>query len=526
MKEKTLFYAIAGGETLLFYALMVLTPLYSDDYNDVFCIGSSMRISAPQDVLAQMVHTYALKSGRMIPLLSILSFNVLAGTAFFNALNAIVFLVLLLMINKVSEATPSAHITLFLFGLFILMPGFKNALLWRCGACNYLWVAVLLLLFYRLMKKDGYVGWQLPLLFVFGIVCGWTNEALVIGFAAGCVAHYAIHRSELTHRRIVMLSGLIVGTALLVLAPGSIHRFLEGRGTASSTGIIHQMLSSLLDMDNLRLLPLLLVMLITAGLLKKINRQFFVENILWFMAIIVSFLFVLMTGHTAAHSRFGIEFFSLIVILRLCSQFAIPKSITVACGVAVTAVLALTFCYSYQNHLEYQRCVAQIKNSTTGVVETNEVRWPPFFDRLILRFMTGENSDYYQAYNGDRWIERYYGVGRLCFLPHRFLETVRRDGTAFSDFDTKTDLPFYARRMSTDEEEPNSAVLHLGETDWGAMPFFLRSIARKMGRYAAREVATNKLAVVSLPEGRFLLVTKNHMVSDRVERISLTYAEE
>ena len=50
---------------------------------------------------------------------------------------------------------------------------------------------------------------------------------------------------------------------------------------------------------------------------KKLNNN----NQILLLAVIVSFLFVLSTGISYGHSRFGIEFFSLILLLKLLSLF-------------------------------------------------------------------------------------------------------------------------------------------------------------------------------------------------------------
>ena len=71
------------------------------------------------------------------------------------------------------------------------------------------------------------------------------------------------------------------------------------------------------------------------------------------------------------------------------------------------------------------------------------------------------------------------------------------------------------------DEKVNKAVFHLAKTEIATAPFFLRPFADKMQRYAASEVETNKVDVITLPEGRFLLVYKNSMVVDRVTGISV-----
>ena len=503
---------------LAFYMLMVFSPLYSDDWNYYLIFGTDQRISSLRDIFVSQYNHYLLNNGRFVPHFFVQLFDGLLGKGLFNIVNTAVFLLFLFLLLRLDRQTEWRLLPMALALILLLMPGFNNAFLWLSGACNYLWVAVLLLLFYRLMGRESVVPRYYPFLFLFGVVCGWTNEALAIGFLGGYLCYFALHRKELTLPRKVLLGGLIVGVLFLSLAPGSIHRFLVGKeGSSSVLGIIHQLFSSFLAMGNLRLLPLLLLVLLALAIFKKIPQGFFSDNLLWFVAAGISFIFVLITGHQAAHSRFGIELFSLILILKLLEHFIIPRSIVTISGVVAIVVLAQTLYYSRLNHQEYERCIAQIRQTENGIIETNEVTCPSFFGRLILRFKPSENEDYYYCQSG--WIDRYFGKKGLLFLPHRFLERIRHDKRAFEEFETPTDLPFYAKRINGDSVQ--SATFLLSEPQAGDVPILLRPFADKMERYSAKEVRTSNLAVVDLPQGTFVLVMKNRVIANRVVSISV-----
>ena len=510
-----MFLGIAG---IVFYMLMIFTPLFSDDWNYCFVFGTDRWIQSLGDIFVSQYNHYFLNNGRFIPHFFVQLFDGILGKGLFNIVNTIVFMVFIILLLRVKDKTEWRLLPIVLALLLLLMPGFNNAFLWMSGACNYLWAAVLLLLFYRLLTRNEIDSRYYPLLVLFGIVCGWTNEALIVGFVAGCLCYYLINRKELTFHRAALLAGLIIGALFLTLAPGSIHRFFNGKeGVFSITGFTHQLLASLLAMDNLRLFPLLLLTLFLLSVFKKIPEGFFSENLLWFVAIGTSFVFVLLTGHQAAHSRFGIELFSLIIILRLLGHFSTPKSVIAISGLAAGIVLALTLYFSYLNDREFKRCVAQIQSTQTGIIETDEVKWPSFFDRLIVRFKPSEKDDYY--YFQSDWIDRYYGKGKLLFMPHRFMERISNDADAFDEFDVNTDLPFYAKR--TDVESVESASFHLSEPRKKDIPFLLRPVAGRMERYTAKEVKTNDLSMVTLPQGRFILVMKNHVIANRVESITV-----
>ncbi len=498
--------------------LTMFTPLSSDDFNYYLIFGTLEPIASIQDIFISQYNHYFMNNGRFVPHFFVQLFDGIMGKEVFNVINALFFAAFLWLLSSMNKMITVEKLFLVFFIVILLLPGFNNAILWLSGSCNYLWTAVFILFFHRLLGKNNIDKAFYPLLLIYGIISGWTNEAIIVGLSAGYFVYYSLHWKRLKKHKFFLLTGLYTGASFLIFAPGSINRFMKGKGDFSISSFIHHLLSSFLDMSNLRILPLLLVLLIAAMCIKKINWQFFHDNLLWIVAIIVSFIFVLLTGHTAPHSRFGIELFSLILLLQLLECVKIPKTITAVCALATVLILCQTVYYSYHNYQEYQHCVAQIKEKKSGIVETNEVKWPAFYDRLILRFMPSEDSDYYFSKND--WIERYFGAHDILFLPHRFMERLRHDKESFKDFEMNNDLPFYAKRIDGNTQI-SKAVFHLAETDMAKVPFFLRPIANKMERYAATQIETKKYDIVSLPQGHFLLVYKNHMIDNRVTSIEL-----
>jgi hypothetical protein len=514
-----LFLVIIG---LVFALLMFLSPLYADDFADVFYLNSGYRIHSFREFCANLHYHYFHKSGRFLPLLFDQIFGVLCGKTVFNIVNSVMFVVFLLLLTQ--QAGDSLNVGLTSALLFSLMPGFNLAFLWMAGACNYLWSAVLLLL---LIKAMGSEKTQSPLLcFFFGLICGWTNEALVIGLAAGYIVYYCCHWKFLTAPKIALLSGFFLGILLLVLSPSSINRFMggmESHVTLASFG--HRIISSLLAMKSLRILPFLVIVLLFFSFRKGFLLPFLKENLVFVVAIGVSFLFILVTNHTSAHSRFGIEFFSLILLLRLVvpalSASRHASAVRLLCYLILAGILLPTIYYSFLNHNEFKRCVTQIQQPDSFIIETNETSMPLFFNRLVLRFMPSENNDYYHGYLGDAWIEQYYGKDELCFLPKRFLDAVSQDPTSFQEFDILTDLPFYAK-LANPSETINHISFILSPKDKKTVPLVLRPFINKMEQYSSKEIKTDKYRLITLPHGEsFLFIGKKHLVMDRVSAISV-----
>jgi len=527
--NKNLFLgSLLGVVTVLFYALMTYTPLYCDDFNYPFIFGTDQRISSIADLLQSQYTHYFQMNGRTIPHIFVQWFDGLIGKGLFNVINSLFFLAFFILLALVALDKKQEHkvletTSIFLLLTILLLPGFSHVFLWMSGACNYLWTATFLLGFHLLLQEKDKPKVPSALLFLYGWMCGWTNEALVIGLFSGYVVYFLLHKEEfLLHRRILLL-GMLAGLLLLVLSPGSYHRFSVNHTEGISvTSLLIQSIQAFYAMSNLRILPLLLIVLLFAKCTGKIPKNFFHDNTVWCVAVIISFVFILFTRHESSHSRFGIEVFALILLVKLLLKIGSVYSSAVSfiCYAASICLLLVTAYYSNLNYKEYESCVKQINTTKTGIVETHEIECPSFFSRHILHFIPSEKSEFF-PYMGDRWIEKYHDSPHLLFLPHRFLELARTDSCSYKDFDIDTDLPFYVRRMKKDEPIPQKAVLHLKEPSASDIPLYLRPIAGKLERYSARQITVPTVDVISLPQGRFFLVRKNHLVANRLEEITI-----
>lgn len=517
-KAGILYLFFIAGVCITFCFMMFCTPYYSDDFHYNLITGTSEKVRSLGDILTSQYYHYLLVNGRFVPHFFIQLFDGLWGKPLFNIVNTLFFGAFGLLL---SDVTGRHRIVLYLLSLALVvlfMPGFCRVFLWMSGACNYLWVAVLLLSFHKLMGQDHFNPYSYPFLFLYGIICGWTNEALIVGFLAGYLFQFVLYRENWTLHRIILLVGMIIGSLFLVLSPGSIHRFFDGNGGGFSLGgFFHQLFSSLLAMRNLRFFPAIIIILTIAAFLKKTPPLFYKDNLIWVVAACISFIFVLLTRHQTAHSRFGIELFSLVLILRFWDCFHIPRILPVITGTAACFVLSQTLYYSYLNYQEFKCCVFQIKNNTTNIIETNEVQHPPYFDRLVLKFIPSEHDDYYSLQNFE--IETFFGKDHLIFLPHRFMERLRSNVDSFHDFEVTNDLPFYAKQ--TDSCTFSRAVFHLAPPNKASIPLVFRPFADKMERYSAKQIETDKISVIALPQGHYVFVMKNRMIESRVERISL-----
>lgn len=233
-----------------FYILNSLIPrAFGDDYLYAFIWqGHSMftpltedavRISSLKDIVVSQCSHYLTWSGRAVSH-TIIQLFLWLGKPVFNIFNAAVSVLLIMEIywcahkGKMSTQFNAGMVCCIAFMLWAFTPGFSGVFLWISGACNYLWTAVFLLAFLlpyirkyyafedKLTENDFFVF----LMFLMGVIAGWSNENSICWIIMLLAVFLFVNR-----RRNVMeswmfagLAGLIVGYALLMLAPGNIAR--------------------------------------------------------------------------------------------------------------------------------------------------------------------------------------------------------------------------------------------------------------------------------------------------------------
>ena len=505
---------------LVFYLMNVFTPLFCDDWHYNFIYGTQTQIKTLGDVLySQYLHYFSM-NGRFVPHFFVQLFDGILGKGLFNVVNTFMFMAFIYLISyTLRKEYKSFYISssLALFFIFFFIPAFNNCFLWMSGACNYLWVAVLLLSFNIVLEKDIKNKTLFPLLFVFGIICGWSNEATAFGLGAGYFVYYILNREKLSQSRVVALIGYYIGLALLVLAPGSVNRALgEGHITFEIGHTIHNMISSLIAMDDIRLFPFLVLIVLAFLFFKKERLNgFFKDNLAWLVAIVVSFIFVLWTRHGSGQSRFGFELFSLILILKLLSRIVTKRIIPTLCNVVVFVISVYVLHISYLNYKDYTNCLEQIARTKDGMVLTNTVKYPSYFERFLIFYTWAETMYVHSPY--DNWIIQHFQKDNLCFIPQRLYNGIINNPEKYLTFDMETKEPYYVRLL--ENAEVNQVKLELYETNMNDLPFYIRPFANKLERYNTNEITGPKYDIIWINGKSYIIVNKHPMVDNRLKEI-------
>jgi hypothetical protein len=505
--------------------LNVWTPLSADDWRFHFIFDTSKPIRDIFDVIKSLSIYYYRDGGRIVPHVFAFSFDGFIGKSVFNVINTIAFILFLHLINfQVSGEGNFSYINLsfsFILILF-LFPGFKDCFLWMTGACNYLWSGLFVLSFILVMQRVIKNIILFPFLLLFGTFCGCTHEGISVALFAAYIVYYIINRKEINIGRIVLLIGFLLGLIVLVASPGSFERVVDKGITSNAfVPLLHRYVHSLLMMNNLRLFYVLIVLILLLPATKLIRtREFVKSNLLWFLALAFSFVLILASANTSERSRFGIELFSLIIILKLLVNIKVHIFVAHILNVLTSIFLVYVIHLCYLNYNEFLNEEKQILNNQQLVI-TNHKFPNEYLKRYVLYIMVDNslNKSFNPYFMFNRHIEKFYNKKCISFLPQTFIDDINR-GTSFVNFKSVEGATFYAKEVKQNFKVRNIAYYY-EPTDFRRVPFYIRPFAKYMERYTLQKYSCNSFCKLKIKNKTYLLIEKDGKSIDRVERIEI-----
>ena len=263
--ERLSWQMIFAAFMLIFFLRNLLLPIIADDYSYAFIWdgegwgnlidgidGSRLqRVESFGDILYSQWQHYFAWGGRTIAHIFV-QFFVWQGKIFFDVANVFVFAALMFLLFKVGtglnlRGMNKIYLVWILAGIYFCAPSFLITTIWLTGSCNYLWMCTLEILFllpFALKYRDKNF-WANDsaakniLMALLGFVAGWSIEpgaAVTISVASLFVIHFWRQKNLQSWMKVGFFFAL-VGFAILILAPGNLHR-LELTNTLEPDDIV------------------------------------------------------------------------------------------------------------------------------------------------------------------------------------------------------------------------------------------------------------------------------------------------
>lgn len=236
----------------IFFLRNLLLPLIADDYSYAFIWDGDARgnlldgldpnrlhrVESFGDVLYSQWQHYFTWGGRTIAHIFVQTF-VWLGDSIFDVANTFVFAAFVLLLFKIGTGLPlgdmnKIYLLFILAGIYFCTPSLVITTVWLTGACNYLWMSTLIILFLlpfvtKHRRADFWrtpPAWSVPLMAVLGLCAGWSIEpgaAVTFLITLQFVIHFKREKNLQPWMKVGFVF-LTIGAALLFLAPGNFHR--------------------------------------------------------------------------------------------------------------------------------------------------------------------------------------------------------------------------------------------------------------------------------------------------------------
>jgi len=455
--KRNLFFVIFV--LLVFVALLGLNlnqPLLTDDWEYSFShrlldltqknIISNERIASIYDIIISQYEHYYTWGGRSVNH-SIAQFLLLIGSPFNKILNSLAYVALTFAIYFLVKKKNGAH-NLSLYVLiniliFFFQPVLGSTVLWITGSSNYLWGTLIILLFlfpykslYDTQAYNKSSVLKVFLMFLGGIIAGWTNEnmaAVMIFLLIAFGIYLKIHKRKVPLWFYSGLSGAIIGFCFMISAPGNYARYsiaLQEQGIQyePKLALLFNQFSTAISGIFFHLSGVIIIyfiMLLLYSFFGKKDNKIIVLSFTFSIAALLGVLAMTFSPNFPERAWFGIIIFLIIAIaliynnldfridfIRQLRLIVISLSLVVLAGYYISGYKDL----AKTKKIYDQREQVVLEGKKNGIFDFTFPEGVKSKSRI--------NNVYELSYDADYWTNcyycRYYGINSVKVVPKEY----------------------------------------------------------------------------------------------------------
>jgi hypothetical protein len=440
--QKILFGVVIVVSFVLIYVLNVLHPLFGDDW--MYSVTQTGHVSSFGDILSEQYRHYFEWGGRSMVHIIAQSL-LLMGESTGNLLNSLAYVLFILTIYYLANGNRPMSIRLLLginMMVWFFQGAFGDSVLWIIGSANYLWGTWLVLLFLIPFRKQVFHseklkdGWpKCVLLFLFGIIAGWTNEntSVALIFTLILLLFYFRNRTGVIPKwGVAGCIGAILGCVMMLVAPGNEVRSeylqeYEGKtaGIYSFEAIFGGFSRTVWGVYDYTL-PLLFifflmwVLFFTYGQRKGRNKVYFFAGLL-LTAAMVAALAMSVSPIFPERAAFGLNTFAILAI-SLFYAYLYRRNKTIKWLSNITLIFALLFFVTDYN-IAYRELsnAKEVIDERIAIVENGKQNGQTDFVFTGKRLIAGTRFLHYWEFSDkpedspNRWFVRYYDIHSVRF---------------------------------------------------------------------------------------------------------------
>ena len=412
--NKITYYFIFIFIGTVFFLMNNSTPLRCDDLVYQFQwlgtrdsgalepIDLSHKVSDLYDALISQINHYQVMNGRFLIHFIVQCFCGFLGKSSFNICNTIVYILFIYGCILLMEIKTNHKI---IFAICIIWLGLPIQYIFYYSisfAINYLWTSTALIYFLILIRSESNIPKsntsKIFILLTISFLFGSLHEGFSVPLSGVLFLHLLYTRKQLMPSFVAITIGLIMGTVILLLSPGTI-----GRGTNSLSNISLQELF-VMKLEILRyskrLLLFISVILIFYLFQRNIAKEFIKKRGLEIGFILLDLGFVIAVPHYSQRIEFPLEMLSLLLSIELIMKgsFWNIKKIRTGVTLAILPIfifhMAATLYYTRLVNKEYQVMLQEYSNSPQGVTHYQELYIPKPLNPYVKRLDSDVEREY------------------------------------------------------------------------------------------------------------------------------------
>lgn len=531
MKRYTfgVFYGLVFG---LFYLLSHYTPVdFGDDIHYKLVFGEGRPIESITDVFVSVYNHYFVQHGRIPFVFFSQLFDGVLGKSLFDIVNTIVFCLTLFLLLYYARQQRSLFATvLSLFLAFVFLPAFEETHLWLVGSTDYLWASTFIIVFFILFRKFGQDKNSVHLLWLcpYALIVAMYHEGFSLAISFGFLVYFYIFRKTAFQTAAFPIAlAFMMGTTLLAFAPGTLRRTHAENGidfVYIGTRVVAGVYSLFLTLRIFWLAVILLAYLYRKNRIRF--NEFASHHVVELSAMLISPMILFVDARYGGRINYTIEVLSLLVLLQLLPLFDYKRfekrMVHVMVAVMLLIYIPVTI-YAHENYINYKSVLSQLQQKQP-VIHVQSLSADNYLaDRYIHKIVRIGIESYYQAYSPEdptmQAVAEVYDLPSVCFIPEDVASYIEKHGIP-EKLTIQNGWPIYIKRFSEGQHVERVNFL-LGDADVSKMPFYLRPIASKLGKYVLPEIEP-RFSVVEYKDQRLLLVERQlPEVEARIERVKL-----
>ena len=369
--KKALFALTVLLSFALIYMLNVLQPLFGDDWSYGMA-SKTERLSNFGQILEAQYHHYFDWGGRTI--VHIIAQTLLLAGDYGDLLNSLGYVAFTIVIYLLAKRKDQHFNVSLLISINMLLwffqPAYAQTFLWITGSANYLWGTLIILSFlipYKRYligsgKNDSYI--KSVLMFILGIIAGWTNENTTVALAFMLfvfICYIKASGFRTPKWTVTGLIGNIIGAVFLIAAPGNYER-VKGFAGSNDPVIIkyfHQFINAIASFYYYSL-PLVFIFLLVFVIYRRykiteIKKDTLFMSVLAFGGAIIATLSMSASPFFPGRASFGINTLVILAISILYASLNIKDSLVK--GLAYISILFALLFFSADYYRGYKELI-------------------------------------------------------------------------------------------------------------------------------------------------------------------------